>query len=143
MNLPDDDGAWAYMNPTMFYFDDQTSSQNLLEREAQHVRDFQNWLDGTLFINHEFKERTKMNHLQPSQDEPSIQAETIEENNFNIKPQEEQGSSSVDEKPVNEIIWGERKTNDNETALNYGCEQTFLIQKRKMETPTMIHTLRR
>jgi hypothetical protein len=58
-----------------------------------------------------------MNYLQPSQDELPIQAETIEENNFNLKPQEEQGSSSVDEKPGNEIRWGERKMNDNEQAL--------------------------
>ena len=59
-----------------------------------------------------------MNHLQPSQDEQPIQAETIEENNFNLKSKEEQESSSVDEKPGNEIRWGERKINDNEQALN-------------------------
>ncbi len=28
MNLPDNHEAWAYMNPTMFYFDDRTSPQN-------------------------------------------------------------------------------------------------------------------
>jgi hypothetical protein len=39
MNLPDNHDAWAYMNPTMFYFDDKTSSQNLHERQEQHVKD--------------------------------------------------------------------------------------------------------
>jgi hypothetical protein len=53
VNLPDTHDAWAYMNPTMFYFDDRTSSQNLHEKQEQHVKDFKNWLDGTLFLNHE------------------------------------------------------------------------------------------
>ncbi len=61
MNLPDDHEAWAYMNPTMYFFGNQTS--NLLEQEAQYVIDFKNWLDGALFINHEFKERTKSYNL--------------------------------------------------------------------------------
>ncbi len=139
MNLPDDHEAWAYMNPTMFYFDDQTSSQNLHEKAAQHVRDFKKWLDGTLFINHEFKEKTKMDHLQPSQDEQPIQAETIEENNFDLKSKEEQESSSVDEKPGNEIRWGERKMNDNEQALNLWL-QTNVPHAEKKNGDTNVDT---
>ncbi len=42
MNLTDDHNAWAYMNPTMYYFGDQTFYEKLIEREAQHVRDFEN-----------------------------------------------------------------------------------------------------
>jgi hypothetical protein len=58
------------MNPTMYFFGNQRSIENLLEREAQHVMDFKNWLDGALFINHELKERTKSYNLtQPPQDE--------------------------------------------------------------------------
>ena len=68
MNLPDNHEAWSYMNPTMVHFETQTSPQNLNEKAAQHVRDFKNWLDGTLFINHELKEKTKLNHVQSSQD---------------------------------------------------------------------------
>ncbi len=103
MNLPDDHEAWAYMNPTAFYFDDRTSPQNLHEKAAQHMRDFKIWLDGTLFINHEFKEKIKMTHLQSSQDKQPIQAETIEENNFDLKSKEKQGSSSVEDEPVRKI----------------------------------------
>jgi hypothetical protein len=108
MNLPDNHDAWAYMNPTMFYFDDKTSSQNLHERQEQHVKDFKNWLDGTLFINHEFKERTQYNHLSSPLRDADNQAATLKEDTFNID-QEEQGSSSIDEKPVNKINWGEQK----------------------------------
>jgi hypothetical protein len=118
MNLPDNHEAWAYMNPTMFYFDEETSSQNLHERQAQHVKDFKNWLDDTLFINHEFKEKTKFNHIPPSQNDTANRAATIEGNTFNIDPQKEQGSSSVDEKPVDKINWGERQMEDNEKALD-------------------------
>jgi hypothetical protein len=120
VNLPDNHEAWAYMNPTMFYFNERTSSQNLLESEAQYVKDFHNWLDGTLFINHEFKEKANMNQMQSSQGEQSIQTETIQENNFNLKPQEEQGSSSVDEKSANEIIWERENRTMMKTRYNYG-----------------------
>ncbi len=54
MTLPDDHNAWA-MNPTMYHLGGQTSYADLIEREDQHVRDFQNWLDGTLFVNQELK----------------------------------------------------------------------------------------
>jgi hypothetical protein len=116
MNLPDDHEAWAYMNPTMYFFGNQTS--NLFEQKAQYVKDFQNWLDGTLFINHEFKEQTKSYNLtQPSQDE-YIHVAVIEENNLRLAKEEEQGSSSVEEKSFQEITWGTRKTPDNEEDLH-------------------------
>jgi hypothetical protein len=118
VKLPDNHDAWAYMNPTMFCFDDETSSRNLHEVQAQHVTDFKNWLDGILFINHEFKERNKFNHLSPPQRDTANRAATVKEITFSNKPQEEQGSSSVDEKPVDKINWGERKMEDNETALD-------------------------
>jgi 3',5'-cyclic AMP phosphodiesterase CpdA len=103
MNLPDNHDAWAYMNPTMFYFDGETSSQNLNQIQAQHVKDFHNWLDGTLFLDHEFKERTQYNQLSSLQSDSLDREATINEETFNIDPQEEQGSSSVDEKPINKI----------------------------------------
>jgi hypothetical protein len=103
MNLPDNHDAWAYMNPTMFYFDKESSSRNLNKIQAQHMKDFKNWLDGTLFINHEFKERTQYDHLSSLQHDTVDREATIKEDTFNIDPQEEQGSSSVGEKPVNKI----------------------------------------
>jgi hypothetical protein len=115
MNLPDDHEAWAYMNPTMYFFGNQTS--NLLEQKAQYVIDFQNWLDGTLFINHELKERTKSYNLTQPPQEENIQVAAIEEN-LNLQVKEEQGSSSVEEKPFEEITWGTRKALDNEDELN-------------------------
>ncbi len=118
MNLPDNHDAWAYMNPTMFHFDDKTSSQNLHERQEQHVKDFTNWLDGTLFINHEFHEKNKYNHLSSLQRDTVDREAAIKEDTFNIDPQQEQGSSSVEETPVNKINWGERKMEDNDRAVD-------------------------
>jgi hypothetical protein len=115
------------MNPTTYFFGNQRSIEHLLEREAQHVMDFKNWLDGTLFINHEFKERTKSYNLtQPPQDE-TIRVATIEENNFSLEMKEEQGSSSANEKPFQEITWGTRKTPDNEEALQSFVLPCFIV----------------
>ncbi len=44
MALPDSHDAWAYLNPTMYHLGDQSTCDNLTEREAQHVKDFQTWL---------------------------------------------------------------------------------------------------
>jgi hypothetical protein len=118
MALPDSHDAWAYMNPTMYHLGDQSSCDNLTEKEAQHVKDFQNWFDGTLFINHEFKERTKYNYLSSPQSDTTNQTATIKENTFNTEPQEEQGSSSIEEKPMNKINWGERKMEDVDKAVD-------------------------
>jgi hypothetical protein len=131
MNLPDDNEAWSsYMNPTMYFFGIQTPLENLLERETQHVMDFKNWLDGTLFVNHEFKERTKFNHLTPSPQDKTIQVATVEENNLSKEMNGEQGSSSVNEKPLQEITWGTRKTTDNEEELN-SCLRTNIPNSEK------------
>jgi hypothetical protein len=40
MMLPEDHDAWAYVNPSMFYFDRQTSSEEIIEKGDQYVRDF-------------------------------------------------------------------------------------------------------
>jgi hypothetical protein len=55
MTLPVDHSVWYYMNPTIYHLDRHTYDNDLLERKDQHVRDFQNWLDGTLFVNQELK----------------------------------------------------------------------------------------
>jgi hypothetical protein len=131
MNLPDDHEAWAYMNPTAFYFDDRTSPQNLHEKAVQHVKDFQNWLDGTLFINQELKEKT--NHLQPSQNEMTILGPTIDESTLRTDEDEQQGSSSVETEQVRKISWGERQTDNNEESLRLWLQTNKPKAQKKNE----------
>jgi hypothetical protein len=76
MTLPDDHSAWAYMNPTMYHLGSQTHYDDLIDREDQHVRDFYNWLDGTVFVNQEFKERTRSINLQTPQRAVNLHANT-------------------------------------------------------------------
>ena len=130
-NLPDDHFAWSYMNPTRYHLGNQTPYEDLIEREEQHERDFQNWFDGILFVHQELKEKT--NDLHPSPDKQSIQTETIEENNSELKTQEEQGSSSVEDKPSRTISWGERKTADHEESLRLWMQTNKPKAEKKSE----------
>ncbi len=41
MTLPENHDAWAYMNPTVYYFENPTSPAEIIGREDQHIRDFQ------------------------------------------------------------------------------------------------------
>ncbi len=95
------------------------------------MKDFKNWLDGTLFINHEFKEKTQ--YLSSSLRDEDNQAAALHEETFNIDPQEEQGSSSVDEKPINKINWGERKMEDNDKAVDLWLRTNIPKAEKKSE----------
>jgi hypothetical protein len=97
------------------------------------VKDFQNWLDGTLFLNHEFKEETQNNHLSSLQRDSVDRGTTIKEETFNIDPQEEQGSSSVEDKPINKINWGERKMEDNDKAVDLWLRTNIPKAEKKNE----------
>ncbi len=109
------------MNPTIYHFDQQTHDANLLERKDQHVHDFQNWLDGTLFVNQELKEKT-INLLTPPHHD-AFHEDTKGGKTLNPEKPEEvesssaQGSSSVEKETVRNISWGERKVDDNEESL--------------------------
>jgi hypothetical protein len=135
MALPDSHDAWAYMNPTMYHLGDQSTCNNLTEREAQHVKDFQNWLDGTLFVNHELTERTESPQKQSSQMDMVIRTRTIEDNTFTIRVPESQGSSSIEIPPSPDITWGERKSSDREESLRMWLQTNMpKAEKRKEDT---------
>ena len=95
VTLPDDHFAWSYMNPTIYHLDRQTHDTNLIERKDQYVRDFHNWLDGTLFVNHELKEKT-INLLTP-QHYDSFHEDTKGGKTPNPEKTEKGESSSVQE----------------------------------------------
>ncbi len=64
------------MNPTRYHLGNLTPYEDLIQ-EDQHKRDFQNWLDGTLFLHQEMKV-----YLQPSQHNQASTDKTIDEQSF-------------------------------------------------------------
>ncbi len=116
MTLPDDHSAWAYMNPTMYHFGNQIHYEDLIDKEDQYERDFYNWLDGTLFVNQEFKEKTKLTNLQTTQRAVRLHANTAGEILIPEKHEQEE-SSSVQESSSNETTWGRKNPIDNEESV--------------------------
>ena len=93
MTLPDDHSAWAYMNPTMYHLGSQIQYEDLIDKEDQHVREFYNWFDGTLFVNQEFKEKTKLINLQTNERVVKLHANTAGGMLIPEKSEQEESSS--------------------------------------------------
>jgi hypothetical protein len=112
----------------MYHLGKQTAYEDLIGRENQHVRDFQNWLDGTLFVNHEFTERTKVDNLQPYQ---AIQSTSNEKRTLKIETKKTEESSSIEGSSSIET-WGERKRQDNEESLQLWLKTNISKPNKKI-----------